>query len=702
MSKFLLEIGTEELPVSFANEARQQLKILGENWLKDNNVKYENLKTFSTPRRLVFILEGLEKKQPDIIKEMKGPAVNIAYDVDGNPTKALMGFCKSNNINPEDVEKREVKGNFFVFVNVKQEGKNIIDLLPNLIKHFISSLSVNRGMRWADYNMKFSRPIHWILPLFDQEIIKLELDEVKSDNFTYGHRFLSSGKLEITSLENYFETLSKNYVIVDNEERKEFIRKQLIDLGKEMDVNIPIYEDLLEEVNQLVEFPNIVVGNFEDKYLDIPDIVTTTVMKSHQRYFPIYKDNKLMPSFVTISNMECKKGEVRYENIRKGNEKVIRPRLEDAIFYYNDDLENTLEDNVEKLKKLTYFEEIGTVYDKSERIEKIALEIFKSYFDKKDITEEEIKQASKLCKTDLVTGMVQEFTELQGEIGYHYSLKMGVDKKVSIAIKEQYLPTGNNNSLPSTTLSQIINFADKIDNLISCFSLGKIPTGSKDPFALRRQILGIIKTCNEYKLELNINSLLDKAFDVLFEQKNIKADKKETLNKIKEFFIQRLRIDLIDRGYKHNIIDSVLKSNINPLDNIFATKEKVKNVSEWLKEDITKEIHMALSRIERICKTKVDIIIDESLFVEEAEKSLYQSLKKYEPKLNELYNSHDYKACLSLYSEIVNPINTFFDKVMVMAEDINVKNNRLALLQNVISVSGSIAYLDQISSADFE
>jgi glycyl-tRNA synthetase beta chain len=691
LSEFLLEIGTEELPANFANDAQIQIKEIGEKWLKDNNLIFIGLKSFSTPRRLVLVVDGLDKKQPDIQKEVKGPAVSAAYDSEGKPTRALEGFCKSQNLNLEQLEKKEFKGNQFVYATVNQEGKNTADLLPALIQNLFGSLSVTRGMRWGNYDTKFSRPIHWILALFDSTVVPFTLDDLETGNTTRGHRFLSSGPLEVDSAESYFKALNENKVIVDNQVRKESIRKQLEELAANENSSVLITEDLLKEVNQLVEYPVTVMGGFAEKYLEIPEIVNVTVMKSHQRYFPLFdKNNRLKPNFITISNMDLNR-----ENIREGNEKVLRARLEDAIFFYREDLKKSLENKLEELKRVTYFEEIGSIYDKVLRIGEIAAYLSEKYFSEYSLSQSDVSRAAILCKSDLVTNLVKEFTELQGEIGYYYALKASEKEDVAYAIKEQYLPTGINENLPSRPLGQIINFADKLDNLVSCFALGKIPTGSKDPFSLRRQCLGIIKTCDRYKIQLNFDDILEKSWDILVTQKKINSDKKETLDKIKEFFSQRLKNDLLERGFRYDLVEAVLLSDA-PLADLFATQEKLRILSDWIKQENAQEIVIALARIIRICKEKTDLHIDENLFEKEEERILFSVFKEIRGGLDSFVKNNNFKEYLDSFGSLVKPVNNFFDQVMVMVEDSSVRINRLALLGNLKTYSGAIANMDKI------
>lgn len=681
MKDFLLEIGTEELPASFANEAREQFKTIAEKWLKDNNLTFEKVKTFSTPRRLVLLIEKPSESQPDIEKEFKGPSLSAAYDTEGKPTKALEGFCKAQNLSFDQLEKKDFKGNMFVFAKIKQHGKKSIELFPELINHLITSVSVIRGMRWADYTVKFSRPIQWILCLFGAEVVNFETECLKTSNFTYGHRFLSKGQPTITSIDQYFETLEKNFVIVDNEKRKEIIREQLKNIAESLGADVLISESLLTEVNQLVEYPTAIMGDFEETYLQIPQVVNVTVMKSHQRYFPLFdKSGTLLPNFITISNMHLNKA-----NIKAGNEKVLRARLEDAMFFYKEDQKTSLAEKTDELKRVTYFEEIGSMYDKTQRIEANAVFLAQHYFPSLDL--KKVIRAGKLSKADLVTNMVKEFTELQGEIGYYYSLeKEGSD--IATALKEQYLPTGNNDSMPSEPLSQVINFADKLDNIISCFALGKIPTGSKDPFSLRRQSLGIIKTCNEYKIALNLQDVLNNAFDVLAEQKSIKANKEETVAKITEFVLQRLKNDLLDRGFKHDLVEAVLDSDKN-LENVFGIQEKVSILAEWLETEASKNTVMALARVSRIAKEKGSSEVNHEFFEKEQEKELFDSL-------NTLNLDFAYTDLLNALEKLVAPINAFFDNVMVMVDNQDVKNNRLCLLNKIKDLSLKVANMDKI------
>ncbi|MFN8578175.1 MAG: glycine--tRNA ligase subunit beta [Candidatus Sericytochromatia bacterium] len=687
MNEFLLEIGTEELPANFANEARIQIKEISEKWLNDNNITFSVLKSYSTPRRLTLVIHDILESQPDINKEVKGPAVSVSYDNEGKPTKALEGFCKSQNIDINTLEKRELKGNMFVYAIVKQTGKRTIELLPNLFTTILNSLSVTRGMRWGDNLTKFSRPIHWILALFNGKIVNFELDDIKSSNFTYGHRFLSNGKIEVNSVNDYFSKLQENKVILDNEIRKDLIKQQLEDVAKILDADVLIEESLLDEVNQLVEYPTAITGTFNNNYLEIPEVVNVTVMKAHQRYFPLFKDGNLLPDFITVSNMN-----LNPENIRRGNERVLKARLDDASFYYREDLKSSLESNKEELKRVTYFEEIGSIYDKTQRIQNIASQLSKKYFP--EISENDVVKAASLSKSDLVTNMVKEFTELQGEIGYYYSIKENQNEEVSFAIREQYLPTGNNDNFPSRPLSQIINFSDKLDNLVSCFSLGKIPTGSKDPFSLRRQCLGIIKTCDKYKIPFDLDNALNIAFETLSNQKNIKTNKEDTINKIKEFFLQRLKNELLERGIRYDIVDSVLDSS-NLYNDIYVIQEKSKALDTWVKGNVEETI-MALARVIRISKEKIESDIHESLFEKEEEKNLYNSLLDINPELQKLSNENNYESYLNKLSELVKPINNFFDNVMVMVDNQDIKKNRLNLLYQIKILSDNIGNMDKI------
>ncbi|RYX99601.1 glycine--tRNA ligase subunit beta, partial [bacterium] len=504
---------------------------------------------------------------------------------------------------------------------------------------------------------------------------------------TYGHRFLSEGKIEVNSVSDYINKLKENKVILNNEERKELIKSQLQQAAQSLNAEVVISEELLDEVNQLVEFPSPVIGGFDDKYLEVPEIVNVTVMRSHQRYFPLFKDGKLLPNFITVSNMN-----LNPDNIRKGNQRVLKARLDDASFYYQEDLKKNLEDHTEELKRVTYFEEVGSIFDKTQRIEKIALELASKYF--KDIEPANISRAAQILKSDLVTNMVKEFTELQGEIGYYYSIRESENEEISYALKEQYLPTGNNENFPSRPLSQLINFSDKLDNLVVSFSLGKIPTGSKDPFSLRRQSLGILKTCDQYNIPLNLEDALDTAFDVLSAQKTIKADKAETISKIKEFFTQRLKNDLLERGIRYDVIDSVLDTGSN-FDNLYSLQEKARTLDTWVKNDI-ETIVMALARVIRISKEKPENAVQESLFEKDEEKALYSSIKDLNSSLSQFDNDYNYSAYIEKVSELVNPINKFFDNVMVMVEDQEVKKNRLALLYEIKNISDKVGNMDKL------
>ena len=647
MSKYLLEIGVEELPYKFIPSAIKQLKDSFGKFLNENNIGFENINVMATPRRLAIILDGLADAQPDSEKVFKGPIKKIAYDENGNLSRAGEGFAKKNNINPKDLY---VEGDY-VYAKVFNKGKSTKELLPEKIPNLILKLQGSHFMRWSTHDEKFSRPIRWIVSIYNNEELPVQILDIKSSRFSRGHRSYTE-PVEIKNIDDYKDELRKAYVIVDQKERQEKIVELAKQESEKIGATTRISADLLEEVTYICEWPVAVVCNFDEEFLTIPDEVTITVMESHQRYFALFKDGKLTNKFITIANYIGDD----FSNIRAGNLRVIKARLDDAVFFVKNDTKKPLEDYVENLKGMTFQKGMGSVYDKTQRIIKLSKQIAESL----NIENlETIIRTADLCKADLATNLVFEFTELQGYIGSDYAKLNGEAEGVVEGIKEHYFPLNADSELAKSKEGQIVGIADKLDTICAVFASGKKPTGSSDPLGVRRAALGIIKTIIENNLNINISELINSTIELLPVQADCQKD-------VEEFFIQRLVI-FLGETYKKEVLESGLVKN--PLEDLSDYIARI-NVIANLDSPMTIE---NANRIIRILKDSSFDKVNEDLFVDDAEKKLYECVK-------EITFTTDYDNYIKQLIGLNAQIDNFFDKVLVMDKDENIKNNRIALL----------------------
>lgn len=657
MNKYLLEIGTEELPYKFVNSGIAQLKNAFEKLLKDNEIVFSSIKSFSTPRRLTLIIEGFEEKQPDIIKTIKGPVLNIAYDENGNLTKAGLGFAKKNGVDEAALYKEDN----YVYAKVEQKGKSIKDILQENVEKIVLKMQGPYFMRWADLDVKFQRPIRWVVSLLNNDELKIKIADIESSRYSRGHRF-KSDRVEIQNPDTYEQDLYNANVVVDFEKRKQII---INDSKKESaKINAEVYfdENLLEEVTNLCEWPVPVVCGFDEKYLDIPEKVTVTVMAVHQRYFPMYRDGKLLNNFITITNYIG----TNFENIKAGNERVVVARLDDAIFFFNEDTKIPFENYVEKLKGITFQKGMGSMYDKTQRIIKLSEYLAQ----KTNAPLDTIKRTALLCKADLVTSLVFEFTELQGFIGSDYAFNAGEKTEVVQGIKEHYYPLGADSELASGIEGQIVGIADKIDTIVAVFAEGKKPTGSADPLGVRRATLGIIKTVIQKSLDIDLQELIKKSIELMPVEI---ADKNALYSDVKMFFEQRLNIYYTEK-YRHDVVDACI-SGENVLSDLKDFADRVEFVSEKIQSAEFAKLNEAANRVIRIVKDyKSEQLPVDTLFNCPQEKQLWTCTSSIDiEKLN-------YKEIYEQLSKIISTIDEFFEKVLVMDKDEKVKQNRLNLL----------------------
>lgn len=646
MSTYLLEVGTEELPYRFIPQAIEQLNNGFTNFLNDSKVKYSDIKVYATPRRLAVIIDGLESHTADEEKIVKGPIKNVAFDENGNLTKAGEGFARKNNLTKEDLY---IEDNY-VHAKIVIKGKSITELLQENVPSIFMKLQGSHFMRWGYNDEKFSRPIKWIVSILDNDEVKIKIIDKESSIYTRGHRFAQQQVL-IGNPKDYIETMRNACVIVDQNERKELIVQRAKEEAAKLGA-VPYYtDDLLEEVTFITEYPVPAVCEFDPAYLDIPEEVTVTVMAVHQRYFALHKDGKLINKFITMTNYIGNE----FKNIQAGNVRVIKARLDDAVFFFNEDTKKPLVDYVESLKGVTFQKGMGTMYDKTQRLIKLSNEIAQDL----NLDTKDVERTALLCKADLTTNLVFEFTELQGFIGADYARVSGENDKVVQGIKEHYFPLNAESETAKGIEGQIVGIADKIDTVCAVFAAGKKPTGSSDPLGVRRAALGVIRTVLDSNLKIDIDKYIKKALAALPVQR-------DCADEVNEFFIQRMIIFLADK-YNKNILEAC--SMKNPLADIADYVERVKIVKDLNSPQLMENAN----RVIRILKDASAENVDEKYFVEPVEKTLYNEILA----INE---SVDYKSYLEKLENLNPTVTKFFEDVLVMDKDENVKNNRIALL----------------------
>lgn len=673
--RFLLEIGVEELPARYIKDAITQLRDNTIKALEDERVAYEEIRTYSTPRRLTVDILGLSDSGESQENLVKGPAARIAFDEGKNPTKALEGFMRGQGVTLDNIVTQDLNGEDYIYASVLKEGKNLETVLVEGLDGIIKGITFPKSMKWGGKNLRFARPIRWLVAMLDDKTLNYNLEGIAAGNTTRGHRFLGSQNILIDAIENYGDLLRKNYVIVDEEERRDIIALESEKLAKEKGGSIQKDKDLMDEVTNLVEYPTPIIGRIKDEYLGLPFDVLTTPMKEHLRYFPVLDDkNRLLPYFVTVRNGNRDHEEI----VVKGNEKVLGARLEDAKFFYKDDVSVPLESYVEKLKTLTFQEKLGTVYDKTTRIMKLTEKIGE-YLEVGEETERNLQRSSFLAKADLVTKMVTEFTELQGKIGMEYAQESGENEIVSLAIYEQYMPRYSGDGLPSTTAGAILSMSDKLDSICGLFAIGIKPTGSQDPFALRRAALGIINIIMDKKLNISLLELVDFSLYIYVEENGLACDYNKVRSEILDFFMGRVRNLFLDQGMPYDVIDSVINTGT---DNIYDMRIRVEKLGAWFQNERDEEILTAFNRLSSMAGKTESIEVKRDLLVDE-EMELYDAFNNLEEKVDAHIQKKDYDKAMTVLGSLKDPINIFFDNVMVMVEDVDVRENRLALLRRI-------------------
>ena len=682
MAKDLLfEIGAEEIPAGFMPNILGQLKTLAETKFNDAHLPFESIATYGTPRRLALIVKGLAFTSAEISERHKGPSASIAYDADGNPTKAAIGFARGKGLDVADL----VVEDGYIYAETKTAGVPAKDIVTDMLPQLITGLNFPKSMHWGNLDAKFVRPVRWLVALLDEEVIPVEFATVKSGNVTRGHRFLGADEITIKNAASYVDTLKENFVMVDQNARRELISKQLHDIAASRNASIVWDDDLLEEINYLVEWPTALCGGFEESYLALPDAAIITPMKDHQRYFPLVgQDGKLLPMFLTVRNGSDHSIEV----VQAGNERVLRARLDDAKFFFNEDRKKPLIDRQDGLTKIVFQEGLGNLADKTERLLTLG-RVFSEECELHEDARVVLERATELAKTDLTTGMVTEFTELQGVMGKEYALLDGESPEVAEAIFEQYLPRFAGDVLPQTEAGKVLSIIDKIDNIVAIFSRGLIPTGSQDPYALRRQTIGILNILLNSEWNISLRPIIVESMNLL----NVPADKQdELLGQVEEFITLRLKNIFLDREVPHHVIDLLLSNNeLSVADAEGLVKALLAN-----RIDENVELVQAFTRMYNLVKDVTYTGVDEILLKEDAERALYEMATKASEASIDAWDKNDYDAVVAVPATLVPAINTFFEDVMVMDKDEAIKANRLQLVRlaySVMAIIGDISAL---------
>ena len=682
MAKDLLfEIGAEEIPAGFMPNILGQLKTLAETKLNDAHLPFESIATYGTPRRLALIVKGLADTSAEISERHKGPSASIAYDADGNATKAAIGFARGKGLDVADL----VVEDGYIYAETKTAGVPAKDIVTDMLPQLITDLNFPKSMHWGNLDAKFVRPVRWLVALLDEEVIPVEFATVKSGNVTRGHRFLGADEITIKNAASYVDTLKENFVMVDQDARRELISKQLHDIAASKNASIVWDDDLLEEINYLVEWPTALCGGFEESYLALPDAAIITPMKDHQRYFPLVDQNgKLLPMFLTVRNGSDHSIEV----VQAGNERVLRARLDDAKFFFNEDRKKPLIDRQDGLTKIVFQEGLGNLADKTERLLKLG-RVFGEECGLHEDAAVVLERATELAKTDLTTGMVTEFTELQGVMGKEYALLDGESPEVAEAIFEQYLPRFAGDVLPQTEAGKVLSIIDKVDNIVATFSRGLIPTGSQDPYALRRQTIGILNILLGSEWNISLRPIFKASMELL----NVAADKQEELlNQVEEFFTLRLKNIFLDREVPHHVIDLLLSNNELSV----ADAEGLVNALLANRIDENVELVQAYTRMYNLVKDVEYTGVNCDLLKEDAEKALFEAASKASEASLAAWEANDYTAVVAVPATLVPAINKFFEDVMVMDKDEAIKANRLQLVRlaySVMAIIGDISAL---------
>lgn len=658
------------MPSRFVQSTLDQLVSGLKSRLEEKRVAFEDIDTFATPRRLILVVKGLADRQADLEEEVKGPAKKISIAEDGSFTKAAQGFMRGKGLSESDVYFKDLNGTEYIFATIREEGKDTDEVLMEVLPEIVKSVVFPKSMRWGGKNMRFVRPIRWLVALHNDKVVPVDLEGIIASNVTVGHRFLGAKSIEVSSIEDYFKKLEENFVVYDQDLRKDMIRKQIDQVAASIGGKVEMDEELLDEVTYIVEYPTAFYGEFDKSYTELPKEVVKTPMKAHQRYFPVVgEDSNLLPYFIAVRNGN----DYKIENVKAGNEKVLEARLADAKFFFNEDRQHDLEYYRNKLNTVVFQEKLGTLLDKSERIYNIA----KVYGKEVDVNIEDLESAAYYAKADLVTNMVFEFDELQGYMGMQYSRLEGKNDTVSKAIYEHYMPRFNGDTVPSTMEGAILSIIDKMDTIAGFFAIGIQPTGSADPFALRRQCIGILTILLEKNIEIDVARLASISLD---QYSSVEFDKDSVIDNIIEFFNERTKNMFKDMGIRYDVVEAVLASDEKNISDLYVRAEAM---NKWIDRDSLTDMLVAFNRVSNLAEGAETDKIDQALLLEDVEKELYDNFKDVDSKISDLMDQKEYTKSLDAFASLKPAVDNFFDNVMVMSDNPKLRTNRLALLKNI-------------------
>ena len=686
MSKeLLLEIGAEEIPAGFVPKALASIEEMIRKELEAARLCFDTITTMGTPRRLTLHIKGLPAIQPDAELTAMGPSKKAAFDADGKPTKAAEGFARGQGVDVAALQVISTDKGEYLAVTKQETGRPTHELLAEILPRLVSGIPFKKSMRWADLDVRFARPIHWLIALFDGVVVPFSFGPIQSGNISRGHRFMANSTFPVRDFAHYLEECERHFVIVDQERRKEIIRKETHRVAKTTGGHLLPDEALLDEVTYLVEYPSAIIGSIPAEFLVVPKEVLITSMRSHQRYFSVVDENgKLLPYFITIPNTLAEDPSV----VVKGNERVLRARLSDARFFFDEDHKVTLESRVESLKSVVYQQKLGTSYEKMERFRALA-ELLADQLN--PAVRQQAGRAAFLCKADLVSGMVCEFPEVQGIMGREYALHDGEDAAVANAIAEHYLPTQAGGDLPASDIGAFVSLADKLDTLCGCFSVGLIPTGAADPYALRRATIGMISIILDKGYRLSLSGLISLSLDLLAAKLTRPRD--EVQRDLLEFFRGRF-VNLLGNGHPADVVDAAVAAGF---DDLADCAQRIRALDTFRQRDDFQPLTVAFKRVCNIVKEGVDAPVDPALFQDEAEHTLYRVLQETKTAAQGKIEQHQYLEALSDIAGLKWAVDAFFDAVMVMAEDSAVRTNRLALLTTINRLFSKIADFSRLT-----
>jgi len=683
---FLLEIGTEEMPARFLPPLLDELKAKLRERLAEERLAPEKVRVWATPRRIACYVEGLPERQEDRLLAIKGPPARVAFDEEGRPTRAAEGFARSQGVPVEELRRRKTDNGEYIFAEKVEKGEQAAAVLARIMPELLGSLSFPKNMRWGWEETRFGRPVRWLVALLGREVVSFQFAGVRSGRGSRGHRFAGAAEIPIPAAEDYLDLMEENYVIVDQNRRRGLITDQVRALAREEGGEALMPEDLLEEVTYLVEYPTAFLGRFDPAFLEVPEEVLITTMRGHQRYFPVRGPEGLLPVFIGVRNG----GSEHLEVVRAGNEKVLRARLADARFFFEEDLKRPLADRVEGLKRVVFQEDLGTLYDKSMRVRRLAGILGEKVGADRDLLTQ-LDRAAFLAKADLDTHLVYEFPELQGVMGREYARREGEDEAVARALYEQYLPRFAGDELPETPAGTLLSLADKLDTIVGCFSVGIQPSGSKDPYGLRRQATGVVSILHASRLSLRLDEMIGHAVEGC---PGADVDRQEVFKMVHAFFRPRVANLLAEQGISPDVIEAVLRVDYDDVPDAVA---RARDVMEFKGRPDMEELLIAFRRANNLAEKAGEEEIRPELFEEEAEGTLYRELMALRERAQPYLESRDYRSFLETAVGLKPVIDAFFDGVLVMTDDARLRANRLALLREVSRFLGRVADWDALT-----